>query len=63
MCLLWGVTPLASAPMQDPPTLRKFVVQWGKQQKQLTEGDLVVFVTGTGLVRAAHNLIVVHEVE
>jgi pyruvate kinase len=63
MCLLWGVTPLASAPMQDPPTLRKFVVQWGKQQKQLTAGDLVVFVTGTGLVRAAHNLIVVHEVE
>ncbi|MEQ8784733.1 MAG: pyruvate kinase [Pirellulaceae bacterium] len=63
MCLLWGVTPLANAPMGDPPALRQFVVEWGRKQKQLTEGDLVVFVTGTGLVRAAHNLIVVHEVE
>jgi pyruvate kinase len=63
MCLLWGVTPLAGAPVHDPQGLRKFVAEWGKERGELSAGDRVVFVTGTGIVRAAHNLVVVHEVE
>jgi pyruvate kinase len=63
MCLLWGVVPLPGAPVLDPPGLRRFVVEWGKRHGDLTPGDRVVFVTGTGIVRTAHNLVVVHEVE
>jgi pyruvate kinase len=63
MCLLWGVTPLAGAPVQEPLAVRRFVAEWGKRRGELAPGDRVVFVTGTGIVRGAHNLLVVHEVE
>jgi pyruvate kinase len=63
MCLFWGITPLAGAPVDDPPALRRFLDDWGIRHGILTPGDLVVFVIGTGMVRSAHNSVVVHEVE
>ena len=63
MCLFWGITPLASAPVEDPPAMRRFIDQWGRENGILAPGDRVVFVTGTGMVPNAHNLVVVHEVE
>ena len=63
MCLFWGITPLAGAPVDDPPALRRFLDEWGIRHGILAPGDLVVFVIGTGMVRSAHNSVVVHEVE
>ena len=63
MSLFWGITPLPGAPIGDPPKLRRFVVDWGREEGLLSPGDRVVFVTGTGLVEGAYNLVVVHEVE
>jgi len=63
MCLMWGITPLAGAPLEAGPGLRRFVADWGKGERVLATGDRVVFVSGTGLVEGAHNLVVVHEVE
>ncbi|MCO6455730.1 MAG: pyruvate kinase [Pirellulaceae bacterium] len=62
MCLYWGIIPLAGAPVDNPPALRQFVDAWGLAEGSLEAGDLVVFVTGTGLVAGAHNLVVVHDV-
>ena len=63
MCLYWGITPLDGAPVIDPPSLRAFISEWGQQHGVVQHGDRVVFVTGTGLVKGAHNLLVVHEIE
>jgi pyruvate kinase len=62
MCLLWGVTPVAGAPVADRAKLRAFVDAWGREQGILHDGDTVVFVTGSEVVRHAHNLVVVYEV-
>jgi pyruvate kinase len=63
MCLFWGITPLAGAPQQSGPELRMFIDDWGRKEGVLKTGDRVVFVTGSGVVQAAHNALVVHEVE
>ncbi|MEZ6112820.1 MAG: pyruvate kinase [Pirellulaceae bacterium] len=62
MCLLWGIMPLAGVPVDNPPELRRLIEQWGQDAKLLENGDHVVYVTGTGMVQRAHNLIVVHQV-
>ena len=38
MCLYWGVTPLASAPVNDSRALVRFVTDWGKQNGLLSSG-------------------------
>ena len=63
MCLYWGITPLRGAPVIDPPGLRAFISEWGQAHEIVQSGDRVVFVTGTGLVEGAHNLLVVHEIQ
>ncbi|REJ69802.1 MAG: pyruvate kinase [Planctomycetota bacterium] len=63
MCLFWGTYPLAGAPLDDPPALRRFVSEWGLRNGLLTQGDTVVSITGTGIVHRAHNSVVVYEVE
>ena len=63
MCLMWGITPMAGAPLEAGPDLRRYVDNWGRGEGVLAPGDRVVFVSGTGLVEGAHNLVVVHEVE
>lgn len=63
MCLYWGIIPLPDMPVDDPRQLRKFIDAWGLEDGLLKPGDLVVFVTGTGLISGAHNLVVVHDVQ
>ena len=62
LSLLWGVTPLAGAPVHDGPDLRAFIDRWGREQGLLAVGDRVVFVTGTNFYPMAQNILVVHEV-
>jgi pyruvate kinase len=63
MCLYWGVVPLAGAPTEGPRELLQHVVEWGKSSGQLSAGDRLVLIAGTGLAHTAHNMIVVHQVE
>jgi pyruvate kinase len=63
MCLYWGITPLAGAPVNDGPELRTFIDHWGLADGSLKVGDRIVFITGNDFVSRAHNLLVVHEVE
>jgi pyruvate kinase len=63
MCLYWGIIPLPNTPVDDPRQLRRFIDAWGIEDGLLKPGDLVVFVTGTGLISGAHNLVVVHDVQ
>jgi pyruvate kinase len=63
LCLYWGVTPLAGAPLGDSPALARFVTDWGKQNGVLRSGDHIVLITGTGTAVTKHNMVVVHEVD
>lgn len=63
MCLFWGIIPLAGAPVNDGPELRKFIDRWGMDDGLLKVGDRIVFITGNDFVSRAHNVLVVHEVE
>ena len=64
LCLYWGVTPLANAPLGDSPALARFVTDWGKRNGVLRSGDHIVLITGTaGAAVTKHNMVVVHEVE
>lgn len=62
MCLYWGITPLAGAPVHDGPALRDFIEHWGRTNDVLQAGDRVVYVTGSHYFPRAHNVVVVHEV-
>jgi pyruvate kinase len=62
MNLLWGIKPIASARFTDANFVDE-IFQWGRENGGLTSGDLVVFVTGTGVVKKAHNQVVVHTVD
>lgn len=63
MCLYWGIIPVAGAPIDDPPALRRFLTIWGLRNGLLVPGNRVVFIAGTGIITRAHNSVVVHEVE
>lgn len=63
MCLLWGITPLPDAPVDDIVALARFVDDWGKDEGTLTTGDHVVHISGTGVLEETHDQIVVHDVE
>jgi pyruvate kinase len=63
MCLYWGVIPLPGAPAEDNRRLLLHVVDWGKSQGYLAQGDRVVLVAGTGLAHTAHNVIAAYELE
>jgi pyruvate kinase len=63
ICLYWGITPLAGAPLRDRGALVRFVTDWGKRNGLLHSGDHIVLIAGTGTATTAHNTIVVHEVE
>ena len=58
--LLWGVTPLAGAPVDNSQELRDFIGDWGKREGTLSTGDCVVIVTGTKVPSGAHNVVFVH---
>ena len=62
MTLLWGVIPLATAPVANSGELLDYVVRWGLQDHSLQSGDYLVLVAGVGLGSGAHNMVRVHKV-
>ena len=62
MCLYWGVMPMAAVPTTDSVQLLDHVSKWGCETKCLEPRDRVVLVTGTGLGKGGHNMVIVHEV-
>lgn len=62
MCLFWGIMPHGIPALGDPQSLFDDVSRWGCQTGILSPGDRVVYVTGTGLLDNAHNLLVIHQV-
>ncbi len=62
MNLLWGIKPIRASQVENPFAFRSEICQWGREHAEIEDGDLIVFVTGTGVVEKAHNLIVVHTV-
>jgi pyruvate kinase len=63
MCLLWGVIPLREAPAADDRQLLHYIIERGRQSGDLSTGDRIILITGTGLPSSRHNAIIVHEVE
>ncbi|MGB7326278.1 MAG: pyruvate kinase [Rubripirellula sp.] len=62
MNLLWGIKPFYVEKMDDTSGLIDKICQWARDNGGLKKGDHIVFVTGTGVVKKAHNLVVVHTV-
>ncbi len=62
MCLFWGIMPHGVEKLGDPQNLFDEVSRWGCESGILSPGDRVVYVTGTGLLDNAHNLLVIHQV-
>ncbi len=60
--LLWGIKPVHAEKLSDSQAFIDFICQWGRQHAQLEAGDQIVFVTGTGVVKKAHNQLLVHTV-
>ncbi len=63
LCLYWGVTPLANAPLKDSRALVRFATDWGKQNGLLRAGDHIVIIAGTGMSATTHDMVVVQEVQ
>ena len=62
MCLYWGIMPLYVESMAEPQAIIEQVIRWGKNSGLLSDGDRVVFVSGSGIFEKTHNLLSVHEV-
>lgn len=62
MSLFWGIKPLYVQHFDHPGLLFDEVSRWGTEQGVLAAGDRVVFVTGSGVMEKAHNVLVVHTV-
>ena len=63
MNLFWGIRPIQASQLEDTPSFISEICRWGKEHGHLRRGDHVVFVTGSGVMAKAHNLVVVHTVE
>lgn len=61
--LLWGIKPIQSARFDDTLRFIDEVSRWGREHARLQTGDQIVFVTGTGVIKKAHNELLVHTVE
>ncbi len=62
MNLLWGIKPLRAKQLDDTSAFIDEMSRWGRRYANLQPGDHIVFVTGTGVIDKAHNLVVVHTV-
>lgn len=62
MNMFWGIKPLRVSQLDDIDKLYEEVCRWGCKNGKLSIGDRVVFVTGTGLMESAHNLVTIHKV-
>ncbi|MGB7343138.1 MAG: pyruvate kinase [Pirellulaceae bacterium] len=63
MNLLWGIKPVQATQLTDTQKFIDEICSWGRRNAQLQPGDQVVFVTGTGVVKKAHNQLLIHTVE
>ncbi len=63
MNLFWGIKPIRARQLDDTSAFIDEICRWGRRYAHLESGDQIVFVTGTGVVEKAHNLVVVHTVE
>ena len=63
MNLFWGIKPIGFGSVDDRQKLIVELDQWGRENAALKEGDHIVFVTGTGIVKRAHNVVIVHTLE
>lgn len=63
MNLLWGIKPFYIAKINDTPKFIDDICNWGRENGVLASGDHVVFVTGSGVMKKAHNVVVVHTVD
>lgn len=63
MNLFWGIKPLLLDQIADTPKLIQEITYWGASNQVLDPGDHLVFVAGTGVVKKAHNVVLVHEVK
>lgn len=63
MNLFWGIKPLNFGSVDDRQKLMVEIDQWGREHAGLIEGDHIVFVTGTQIVKRAHNVVIVHTLE
>lgn len=62
MCLMWGVIPLAGAPVADRETMIRHVETWGRHIGALTSGDRIVIIASSSMSASGHNVLLVHEV-
>ncbi len=62
MSLFWGIKPLYAQQFGDTEKLFDEISRWGYEHGFLASGDRVVFVTGSGVMHKAHNVLVVHTV-
>lgn len=62
MNLFWGIKPMSANDLDDTSSFIDTICQWGREHAELHAGDHLVFVTGTGLVKKAHNQVLVHTV-
>ncbi len=62
MSLLWGIKPYYISQIDDTPKFIDEICSWGRASGYLASGDHVVFVTGSGVMKKAHNVVVVHTV-
>ena len=60
LCLYWGVIPV-EGPADNGPKLREFIYRWTAEHGVAGPGDRILYVTGSGLIPLAHNLIAVHD--
>lgn len=62
MCLFWGIMPHKIQNLDSPQSLVDEVNQWGYTTGILSPGDVVVYVTGNGVLSDTHNLLMVQQV-
>jgi pyruvate kinase len=62
MCLFWGLIPLPGAPLQDDRRLLDYIIKAGRASGDLTSGDRLILLSGTGLPTSRHNMLLIHEI-
>ncbi|TWT83205.1 Pyruvate kinase [Planctomycetes bacterium CA13] len=63
LTLFWGIKPIKSAELDHTPEFIDQMCRWGRTHSDIKTGDQIVFVTGTGVVKKAQNMLIVHTVE
>jgi pyruvate kinase len=63
MCLYWGVSPICTPVVNEPPQkLLRFVVEWGMKAGLLRAGSKIVLVTRSNWSAEGHDLMLVHAI-